>query len=259
LAMLAEMFGQVRQGVAGVAHASQEIAGGNADLSRRTEESTAGLGRVVTGVQTFADLLNSCGQAVDAAVGAVEAMRLDSARSRQNMTLLNERMVMLERKSGQIREIVDLIDGISFRTNILALNASIEAAKAGDAGRGFAVVAQEVRRLAQRSAEAARDISGIVGQSTDDIVQGNALAARTTESLQLTDVQVGRIHASMKDIVALTRAGQDNSQLILDEVRVLSQATEANGQLVQQIATASAGLSEQGTQLAEVVERFKLR
>ncbi|MBL8342250.1 MAG: hypothetical protein JNL30_12340, partial [Rubrivivax sp.] len=179
LAMLADMFAHVRLGVAAVAHASGEIARGNGDLEQRTADSRQGLQRVVDAVRACVALLDECGRRVDSTAAVVESMQLDSAKSRANMDALQKRMHDLQRKSGEVDAIVELIDGIAFRTNILALNASIEAAKAGEAGRGFAVVAQEVRRLAQRSAENARQISDIIGRSREDIELGSALADNT--------------------------------------------------------------------------------
>jgi methyl-accepting chemotaxis protein len=258
LAMLADMFSHVRLGVSAVAHASAEIARGNGELEQRTDESRQGLQRVVDAVRACVALLDECGRRVDATVAVVESMQLDAAKSRANMGALQRRMHDLQRKSGEIDDIVGLIDGIAFRTNILALNASIEAAKAGEAGRGFAVVAQEVRRLAQRSAENARQISDIIGRSREDIERGSALADSTQADLQSTDALVLQVHEAMRDVVQLTRQGQQRSQEILDEVSSLSSLTEANGELVHQISGASQNLSEQGAELSGRVESFKL-
>ncbi|MCL4699772.1 MAG: hypothetical protein KJ023_22390, partial [Burkholderiaceae bacterium] len=158
----------------------------------------------------------------------------------------------------EIDAIVGLIDGIAFRTNILALNASIESAKAGDAGRGFSVVAQEVRRLAGRSADNARQISEIIGAAREDIERGAALADHTGGDLTSTDALMRQVHEAMRGVVQLTRQGQQRSQQVLDEVRGLMTLTEANGDLVHQIADASQALSAQGEELSRRVENFKL-
>lgn len=258
LSMLADMFSHVRQGAAAVAHASGEIARGNTELERRTVDSREGLERVVEAVRACVTLLDDCGRRVDATVAVVDAMRLDAARSRANMGALDKRMQDLRRKSGEIDAIVELIDGIAFRTNILALNASIESSKAGEAGRGFAVVAQEVRRLARRSADNARQISEIIGGAREDIERGAALADHTGADMKSTDALVGQVHEAMRDVVQLTRQGHQRSQQILDEVGSLTQLTDANGELVHQIAAASKALSAQGGQLSQRVENFKL-
>jgi len=258
LSMLGDMFSHVRQGAAAVAHASGEIARGNTDLEQRTVHSREGLERVVDAVRACVALLDQCGRRVDETVAVVDAMRLDAAKSRANMGALEKRMQELRRKSGEIDAIVELIDGIAFRTNILALNASIESSKAGEAGRGFSVVAQEVRRLAQRSADNARQISEIIGGAREDIERGAALADHTGADLKSTDTLVLQVHEAMRDVVQLTRQGQQRSQQILDEVRELMTLTEANGQLVHQITSASQALSAQGGELSQRVESFKL-
>jgi methyl-accepting chemotaxis protein len=258
LARLADLFAAVRQGVAAVSQASHSIASGTSDLTDRTDRNAAGLAQIMDGVTRYIDQLDECGRRVDIAVDAVQAMRLDSARSRKNMDRLHERMRSLRGKSREIGEIVGLIDGIAFRTNILALNASVEAAKAGEAGRGFAVVAQEVRALALRSADSARRISDIVNRSTEDIEQSSALTEHAAQTLKDTEAQVGRIHAAMHEIVALTRAGQMNSQEILEEIRVLNTTTAENAKLVTQMSTAADGLSQQGDRLNDKVATFKL-
>lgn len=258
LAMLSEMFITVRQGVAAVVQASSDIARGNGDLAERTELATRQLEQVVAGVHLYMEQLDQSARRVDEAARLVDAMRLDAARSRRNMSLLQARMDDLQGKSREIAAIVDLIDHIAFRTNVLALNASIEAAKAGESGRGFAVVAQEVRRLARRSAESARDIQDIVVRSTEDIVQGAALADRTGEALGATDRHVTRVHETMQQIVHLTRGGEANSRAILRSIHELDRLTDENKALVDQIAEASVALSGSGEELSRRVAGFKL-
>ena len=258
LARLADLFAVVRQGVAAASHASREIAGGNQDLARRTSVSAQSIEQILQGVGRYIEQLDACGNRVDLAEGVVQRMRLDAAHARHQMQQLDERMQSLQKRGREIGEIVELIDNLAFRTNILALNASIEAAKAGDAGRGFAVVAQEVRSLAKRSAESARRISDIIGRSTDDISHGHALAGEAVSALHTTDEQVNRIHAEMQQVVSLTRAGQQNSQDILAELRGLSTVTQENRRLVEQMASASNALSDQGLTLDDKVASFKL-
>lgn len=257
VARLAELFATVRQGVSAVSFASGEIAKGNQDLTRRTELSANSVRQVVQGVARYVEQLDESGQRVDTAVQAVEALRLDAARSRSHMERLQERMRALQGKSREIGEIVELIDGIAFRTNILALNASVEAAKAGEAGRGFAVVAQEVRSLAMRSADSARQISDIIARSTDDIRQGNELAEHAGQTLRETDEHVLRIHKAMNNIVELTRSGQANSQDILKEIRDLGDLSGENTKLVEQMASAASALSDHGDHLDRKVATFK--
>lgn len=258
LARLADLFAAVKQGVAAITHASTAIATGTGDLSARTDESVAGVAQILRGVESYVEQLEQSGRRVDEAVEAVHALRLDSTRSRHHMQRLEERMQSLRGKSRQISEIVELIDHIAFRTNILALNASVEASKAGEAGRSFAVVAQEVRNLAARSAEAARRVNTIVTGSTEDIEQSGALVELTATALVETDGHVARIHESMNDIVTLTRSGQQNSQEILGEIRGVNELSSRNRALVEQMANAADDLSRQGDRLNDKVRGFKL-
>ncbi len=258
LGRLADLFAVVRQGVAASSHASREIAAGNHDLARRTAAASAAIDQVLAGVGQYIEQLDASGLRVDEAEAVVQRMRLDAAHARHQMSQLDERMQTLQRRSREIVEIVALIDNLAFRTNILALNASIEAAKAGEAGRGFAVVAQEVRSLAGRSAESARRIGEIISGSTDDIAQGHVLAGEASQALRQTDGQVARIHDEMQQIVALTRAGQNSSQEILAELRRLGELTQENHRLVDQMALASNALSAEGERLDETVASFKL-
>jgi len=185
-------------------------------------------------------------------------LRCDSASNRKHMGRLQARMNELRRHSRDIGEIVNLIDAIAFRTNILALNASIEASKAGEAGRGFAVVAQEVRALATRSAESSRQIADIVQRSTDDIDLGAALADETGRALQASDTHVDRIHQAITGVAQLTSEGEKESAAILEGVRALSEVTNRNTTLVEQLASAGRSLQSQGSMLSDQVGQFRL-
>jgi len=151
-----------------------------------------------------------------------------------------------------------MIDGIAFRTNILALNAQVEASKAGGAGCGFAVVAQEVRALANRSAESARRVGDIVGRSTLDIEPSRALANETSQAMVEADGHVDAIHTAMQSVATLTQRGDRESATILDEITVLKDGTARNLGLVDQLAVASDALRGQGERLSHKVGLFKL-
>ena len=150
------------------------------------------------------------------------------------------------------------IYNIAFRTNILALNASVEASKAGDAGRGFSVVAQEVRALATRSADSARRIAEIVSSSTLEIEQSGALADETGQSIQSADAHADAIHSAMSSVAELTHQGDRESAAILDEVKLLQDSTAKNLALVEQLALASDALRGQGERLSYKLGLFKL-
>lgn len=259
LMRLSDLLAAMRVGVASVAHASSEIAHGNANLAQRTERAASSVESILEVVTHFSKELEECGQQVVTANQAVEALRLEGVRSKKHMGKLRQKMQALLGKSREISEIVDLIDGIAYRTNILALNASVEAAKAGEAGRGFAVVAQEVRSLALRSADSAKRISDIVMRSTDDIEQGNALAELAGESLEGSNTHVADIHTAMDRIVSLTRSGENSAEHITTELRTLNESTSDNRDLVVQLAQAGDGMRRQSEGLTRKVDAFRLK
>jgi methyl-accepting chemotaxis protein len=195
---------------------------------------------------------------VESVVTTVQALRLASVSNRKHMHRLQERMASLRGNSREIGQVVNLIDAIAFRTNILALNAQVEACKAGDAGRGFAVVAQEVRALATRSAESARKVGEIVSKSTLEIEQSSALADETSESISAADAHVDAIYSAMSGVSDLTQQGDRESAVILAEITHLKDGTVKNQALVEQLAVASDALRGQGERLSHKVGLFKL-
>ena len=171
---------------------------------------------------------------------------------------LVERMTSLHTQSRQIGEIVGMIDGIAFQTNILALNASVEAARAGEMGRGFAVVAQEVRSLAQRSAEAAQQIKGIVSRSTADIEAGSTLAAQAGQKVAGTVGTAGSVAQTMGTVLEGSREQRARIGEIHETLPRLSTDTQGNAALVEEIAAATGSLDASGRELHDLVGRFKL-
>jgi methyl-accepting chemotaxis protein len=255
---LAEAVTAVRMGAEGVASASVQIAQGNRDLSVRTEQQASALQGTASTmdelgatVRTNAD---SARQANQLAVGASEVAR----RGGQVVERVVETMESIRDSSREIGEIIAVIDGIAFQTNILALNAAVEAARAGEQGRGFAVVAAEVRSLAQRSADAARQIKGLIGTSVTRVQQGTGLVAdagRTmveiVESIQrVTDI-VGEIStASAEQSAGVAQVGES--------VARMDASTQQNAALVEQSAAASDSLSRQAEELVRAVGVFRL-
>jgi methyl-accepting chemotaxis protein len=258
LLRLSDLMASVRQGVAAVKQASQLVAEGNRDLSKHNRDTAVGVSNVLEGVERNAGQLAACGRQVEEVVGLVQALRLESARNRKQMQRLQERMTALRGKSHEIGEIVRLIDNIAFRTNILALNASVEASKAGEAGRGFAVVAQEVRSLALRGADAARRIGDIVVRSTDDIELSGVVAEETGAALAQADEHVDQIHHVMDAVAALTREGETESTRIVEHLSRIKGDTAKNLHQVEQLAVASDALRSQGERLSHKVAQFKL-
>jgi methyl-accepting chemotaxis protein len=258
LVRLSDLLAAVQQGVGAVTQASQQVASGNGELSQRSREAGKALAEVVEGVSRCASQLQACGRKVEAVVGTVQTLRLESARNRRQMQRLRERMAALRSNSREIGEIVSLIDAIAFRTNILALNASVEASKAGEAGRGFAVVAQEVRNLATRGAQSARRIGTIVSRSTDDIDLSRALAEEAGKSMAEADLRVDEIHRVMDEVAALTGSGEKESAAVLEQITGIRNGTVQNLRLVEDLASASNSLRAQGEGLAHKIGRFTL-
>lgn len=255
---LSDLLASVREGASAFSQASRQIAAGNAELSDRDHRANDRLHSLVLSVEKYRNELEAGGRQVDAVVAAVQTLRLDTARNQRQMERLTGRLHALRTKSREISDIVRLIDGIAFRTNILALNASVEASKAGEAGRGFAVVAQEVRNLAMRSADSARRIGDIASRSTVDIETSGALADETKLSMSAADTHANQIHAGMTDVAALTRAGEGQAAEILSEITRLKENSAYNVALVEQLASASAALRTQGERLGQKLAQFKL-
>lgn len=255
---LSDLVASVTQGVGGVKHAAEQVATGNAELSSRNHQTAQGMVAVVDGVARYAVQLEACGRQVEQVVENVQALRLESARNRKQMLRLRERMVALRNKSREIGEVVTLIDNIAFRTNILALNASVEASKAGEAGRGFAVVALEVRALANRGAESAHRIGDIIRRSTEDIEMSHALVEETGNAMSQADRQVDQIHSAVDSVASLTRAGEKESSELLAQLTEIKRASADTLNLVEQVANASDAMRSQGQRLAYKLGRFKL-
>jgi methyl-accepting chemotaxis protein len=258
LVRLSDLLASVRQGVGGVNQASQQVATGNTNLTNRNRETASSVAAVVDGVARYSAQLEACGRQVETVVNTVQSLRLESARNRKQMQRLRERMTALRSKSREIGEIVTLIDAIAFRTNILALNASVEASKAGETGRGFAVVAQEVRTLALRGAESARRIGDIVSRSTEDIELSGALAEDTGQALAAAEGHVDSIRVAMDSVSALTHGGEKESGEILRQLTSIRDGTTQSLGLVEQLAGASHALHTQGERLAHKIGQFKL-
>ena len=258
LARQSDLLASVRQGIATITHAAREIADGNGDLSARSRRTGEGLDLLVAAVTRYTEQLQPCSQLVESVVTTAQALRLASVRNRKQIRRLQDRMGSLRGSSREIGQIVSLIDTIAFRTNILALNASVEASKAGEAGRGFAVVAQEVRALATRSADSARRISEIVARSALEIEQSGALADETGASIVAADGHVDAVHSALSGVAALTQQGDREAAALLQQIKHLHEGSASNLALVAQLALASGALRGQGERLLHKVGLFKL-
>ena len=188
----------------------------------------------------------------------VSVAKLGADKSGEVVRQAMEAMTGIDRSSKQISQTIGVIDEIAFQTNLLALNAGVEAARAGDAGRGFAVVASEVRALAQRSAEAAKEIKSLISTSTAQVDQGVQLVTQTGEALGRIVAQVVEINAVITDIAASAEEQATGLQQINTAVSEMDQVTQKNAAMVEETTAASHGLSEEAEELSRMVERYRI-
>ncbi|CAD5373176.1 Methyl-accepting chemotaxis protein [Rubrivivax sp. A210] len=256
---LEKLVTDVRLAADNIATGAQQIASGNADLSQRTEiqastleETAASMDQLGAAVTQNADHAR---EANTLARGASEV----AARGGAVVARVIETMKGIDASSKRIVDIIGVIDGIAFQTNILALNAAVEAARAGAEGRGFAVVAAEVRALAQRSAEAAREIKALIGASVAQVETGSGLVDEAGTTMQEVVQAIQRVSALMGEIDHATREQSQGVQQVNQAVGQMDQATQQNAALVEQSAAAADSLSQQAQQLVHAVAVFKLR
>ena len=255
---LRQMVSQVRQSTDSITNASTEIASGNQDLSARTEQTASNLQQAASSMEqltgTVKQSADSARQANQLAVSAAEV----AARGGKVVSDVVTTMDEINGASKKIADIIGVIDGIAFQTNILALNAAVEAARAGEQGRGFAVVAGEVRSLAQRSAEAAREIKTLIATSVENVESG---ASRVADAGRAMDAIVDQVAKAKALVGEISEVSQDQSQGIVQvgsAVQQLDQVTQQNAALVEESAAAAQSLKEQAMGLSGAVQRFQL-
>jgi methyl-accepting chemotaxis protein-1 (serine sensor receptor) len=257
-ASLASVVGTVRAGVDQVATASAQIAQGNGDLSSRTEEQAASLQQTASSMEQLTGSVRSSAenarQANQLAQGASAVARRGGEVVGQVVATMGE----IEQASRKISEIIGVIDGIAFQTNILALNAAVEAARAGEQGRGFAVVAGEVRTLAQRSSEAARQIRGLIGDSVQRVESGSTLVRDAGETMEQIVSQVQRVGQLINEITAAVGEQTEGIEQVGVAVQQIDRTTQQNAALVEESAAAAASLRSQAERLAAAVAAFRV-
>ncbi len=257
-ATLSEIVGEIKYASTEVASAAAEINTGTTDLSQRTEHQASSLEETAAAMQEISSTVKrnaeSATQANELARGARDA-------ASQGGTVVADAvqaMSGIERSSAKIAEIITVIDEIAFQTNLLALNAAVEAARAGDAGRGFAVVASEVRNLAQRSSQAAKDISDLINHSTDQVAGGVALVNKTGESLEQILSAIQRVADIVSNISDASRAQATGIQEINTAISSMDQMTQQNSALVEESAAAAKNLADQAIMMQRRMEFFTL-
>ena len=246
-------------GASHVNTASEEIASASNDLSRRTEANAASLEKTASAMEQISARVQHTWETVAGASLIVNANAGTAERGGAVIGQVVHTMEGIRASSAKIGEIINVIDGIAFQTNILALNAAVEAARAGEQGRGFAVVATEVRALAGRSAAAAKEIKTLITASMEQVELGNRVVADAGSTIQEIVTNAGKINGLMSDIATVTREQSSGVSLVSSAVIELDQSTQQNAALVEQTAAAANALSEQAQRLAQEVGFFKVK
>ncbi|HVI31600.1 methyl-accepting chemotaxis protein [Phenylobacterium sp.] len=235
-----------------------EISQAADDLSRRTEQQAASLEQTAAALDEITATVRKTAEGANHARDVVSTAKSDAERSGEVVRQAVEAMGGIERSSSQISQIIGVIDEIAFQTNLLALNAGVEAARAGDAGRGFAVVASEVRALAQRSADAAKEIKTLISASTEQVEQGVSLVGETGQALSRIVEQVADITTVVSEIAASAQEQATGLHEVNTAVNQMDQVTQQNAAMVEQSTAASHSLAQEAEELARLISRFQV-
>ncbi len=255
---LINLVSRVRQGSEGVATASSEIAQGNHDLSARTESQASALEETAASMEELSATVKQNADAAKQANQLASSASTVAVHGGEVVGQVVETMKGINESSRKISDIISVIDGIAFQTNILALNAAVEAARAGEQGRGFAVVASEVRSLAGRSAEAAKEIKSLINASVERVEQGTVLVDKAGTTMTEIVTSIRRVTDIMGEISAASNEQSAGVSQIGEAVQQMDTVTQQNAALVEQMAAAASSLKGQAEELVQVVSTFKL-
>ena len=257
-ASLAGIVSQVRHSSESIATGASQIASGNADLSARTEEQAANLEETAASMEQMTATIQQNVDTVRSASGLAQSASATAVHGGEVVHGVVSTMEDITHSSRKIEEIIGVIDAIAFQTNILALNAAVEAARAGEQGKGFAVVASEVRSLAQRCANAAKEIKGLISESVGKVAAGSRQVAEAGSTMNDIVTQTHRVAELISDIGAATQEQSQGVTQVSDAVQQLDQVTQQNASLVEESAAAADSLNKQAAQLVQLVSVFRL-
>lgn len=255
---LSEIVNGVRTGTETIATASREIASGNADLSSRTESQASSLEETASSMEELTSVVRQNAENARQANQLVHSASDVAIRGGDVVGQVVETMGSIKESSRKIVDIIGVIDGIAFQTNILALNAAVEAARAGEQGRGFAVVATEVRNLAQRSAGAAKEIKALINDSVEKVDVGGKLVDEAGKTMEEIVTSVKHVADIMNEITAASSEQSNGIEQINQAIAQMDQMTQQNSALVEEAAAAAESLQDQAARLAQTVAVFKL-
>lgn len=255
---LRKVVGSVRSSSDSIATGANQIAMGNADLSQRTEEQASNLEETAASMEELSSTVRTNSDTAQQAAQLAQSASGVAVKGGEVVQQVVRMMEEINTSSKKIADIIGVIDGIAFQTNILALNAAVEAARAGEQGRGFAVVAGEVRSLAQRSAEAAKEIKSLIGDSVQKVEAGGQLVDEAGNTMQDIVTQVRRVTDLISEINSATQEQTSGIDQINDAVMQLDQVTQQNAALVEESAAAADSLNQQAQQLVRAVAVFKI-
>ena len=258
VAQLTDIVGRIQEASGSINTAAGEIASGNLDLSRRTEQQAANLEETAASMEELTSTVRqnaeSARQANQLSIGAASVASQGGEVVGKVVTTMRD----IEHSSKKIADIISVIDGIAFQTNILALNAAVEAARAGEQGRGFAVVASEVRTLAQRSANAAKEIKGLIETSVDKVADGSKLVNQAGATMGEIVASVQRVTDIMAEISAASQEQSAGIEQVNQTITQMDETTQQNAALVEEASAAARSMEEQAQALSESVSVFKL-
>jgi len=257
-ANLAAIFAQVQASAQAIDGASKEVAAGHVNLSQRTEEQASSLEQTASGMEQLAATVKQNADNCQLASGLSKSASEVAQKGAHTVSRAVDRMALIDKSSRKIVDIIGVIEGIAFQTNILALNAAVEAARAGEQGRGFAVVASEVRSLAQRSAQAAKEIKALIEDSVDNVAEGGKLVGEAGRIITEIVVSGQQVSELIGEIAVASKEQNSGMEEINKAIVQMEQVTQQNAALVEQVTAATLSFEEEAKRLAAAVGRFRI-